>query len=96
MTDQPQEPEYLDVEEGEAELETVSAPPVMSEDIQASIARLNKAYKDIREQMSQVIVGQSDVVDQILIAIASVLFIKFSLAWMHDARHKALVMYTHG
>ncbi|MCA9069854.1 MAG: AAA family ATPase, partial [Planctomycetaceae bacterium] len=71
MTDQPQEPEYLDVEEGEAELETVSAPPVMSEDIQASIARLNKAYKDIREQMSQVIVGQSDVVDQILIAMFS-------------------------
>lgn len=45
--------------------------PMDSDAIQDSIARLNKAYQEIREQMSQVIVGQNDVVDQVLIAMFS-------------------------
>jgi MoxR-like ATPase len=38
---------------------------------QESIEKLNRAYERIREQMSQVIVGQSDVIDQLLIAMFS-------------------------
>ncbi len=38
---------------------------------QESIEKINKAYHDIREQMSQVIVGQGDVIDQLLIAMFS-------------------------
>src|SRR2546425_12953890 len=38
---------------------------------QESIERLGKAYRLIREQMSQVIVGQSEVIDQLLIALFS-------------------------
>ena len=45
--------------------------PLDSQAVQESIARLNKAYTQIREQMSKVIVGQSDVVDQLLIALFS-------------------------
>ena len=36
-----------------------------------SIAKLNSAYKNIREQISKVIVGQDDVVDQLLISMFS-------------------------
>ena len=44
----------------------------MSDDVtQQSIDRLNQAYGDIREQMSKVIVGQDDVVEQLLIALFS-------------------------
>ena len=39
--------------------------------IEESIEKLNKAYHAIREQMSKVIVGQSEVVDQLLIALFS-------------------------
>ncbi len=46
-------------------------PQMDSQTVQESIARLNKAYDQIREQMSKVIVGQSDVVDQLLIALFS-------------------------
>jgi MoxR-like ATPase len=42
-----------------------------SQSVQESIARLNKAYDQIKEQMSKVIVGQNDVVDQLLIALFS-------------------------
>lgn len=42
-----------------------------SKAVQESIARLNKAYDQIREQMSKVIVGQNDVVDQLLVALFS-------------------------
>ena len=42
--------------------------PVSTEE---SIARLNKAYQQIREQISKVIVGQDDVIDQLLIALFS-------------------------
>jgi MoxR-like ATPase len=38
---------------------------------QESIDKLSKAYAAIREQMSQVIVGQGDVIDQLLIALFS-------------------------
>jgi MoxR-like ATPase len=38
---------------------------------QESIDRLSQAYHGIREQMSKVIVGQSDVIDQLLIALFS-------------------------
>jgi MoxR-like ATPase len=38
---------------------------------QESIDKLGKAYGEIREQMSQVIVGQGDVIDQLLIALFS-------------------------
>ena len=38
---------------------------------QESIERLNKAYGEIREQMSQVIVGQDAVIEQLLIALFS-------------------------
>ena len=38
---------------------------------QESIDRLNKAYTEIREQMSRVIVGQEDVIEQLLIAMFS-------------------------
>ena len=44
----------------------------MSDDVtQQSIDRLNRAYSDIREQMSKVIVGQDGVVEQLLIALFS-------------------------
>ena len=44
----------------------------MSENVtQQSIDRLNRAYNDIREQMSKVIVGQDEVVEQLLIAMFS-------------------------
>ena len=36
-----------------------------------NIARLHRAYRDIREQMGKVIVGQSQVIDQLLIALFS-------------------------
>ncbi len=36
-----------------------------------AISRLNRAYERVREQMSRVIVGQSDVIDQLLIALFS-------------------------
>ena len=39
--------------------------------IDESIEKLNKAYNSIREQMGKVIVGQSDVIDQLLIALFS-------------------------
>src|SRR5690606_6981261 len=38
---------------------------------QESIDKLGKAYGEIREQMSQVIVGQGEVIDQLLIALFS-------------------------
>jgi MoxR-like ATPase len=38
---------------------------------QESIKRLSRAYGDIREQMSQVIVGQDEVIEQLLIALFS-------------------------
>ncbi|MBL8851921.1 MAG: MoxR family ATPase [Planctomycetaceae bacterium] len=38
---------------------------------QESIDKLSQAYQGIREQMSKVIVGQSDVIDQLLIALFS-------------------------
>ena len=38
---------------------------------QESIDKLSRAYADLREQMSQVIVGQGDVIDQLLIALFS-------------------------
>ena len=40
-------------------------------DLQASIAKLGKAYASIREQMSRVIVGQDAVIEQLLIALFS-------------------------
>ena len=47
----------------------------MSDDLKAtetatgeSIEKLSQAYRQIREQMSQVIVGQDDVIEQLLIA----------------------------
>jgi MoxR-like ATPase len=39
--------------------------------IDESIEKLNKAYNAIRDQMGKVIVGQSDVIDQLLIALFS-------------------------
>ncbi len=38
---------------------------------QESIEKLSRAYKSIREQMSKVIVGQSEVIDQLLISLFS-------------------------
>lgn len=43
----------------------------MTTEQNAAITKLNKAYRDIREQMSKVIVGQEDVIDQLLIALFS-------------------------
>jgi len=40
-------------------------------DTQQSIEKLNKAFSDIREQMSKVIVGQDEVIEQLLIALFS-------------------------
>jgi MoxR-like ATPase len=40
-------------------------------DTQQSIEKLNKAYSDIRGQMSKVIVGQDEVIEQLLIALFS-------------------------
>ncbi|WP_437187151.1 AAA family ATPase [Planctomicrobium sp. SH668] len=40
-------------------------------DTGAAIDKLGKAYEDIRNQMSKVIVGQSEVIDQLLIALFS-------------------------
>ncbi|HCS52460.1 MAG TPA: AAA family ATPase, partial [Planctomycetaceae bacterium] len=36
-----------------------------------SIERLSKAYRDVCEQMQQVIVGQQDVIEQLMIALFS-------------------------
>ena len=44
---------------------------VTAQSPQESIEKLNRAYERIREQMSRVIVGQSDVIDQLLIALFS-------------------------
>ncbi|MCA8990724.1 MAG: MoxR family ATPase [Planctomycetaceae bacterium] len=38
---------------------------------QESIAKVHRAYRDIKEQMAKVIVGQDDVIDQLLIALFS-------------------------
>lgn len=43
----------------------------MTTEQNAAITKLNKAYQDIREQMAKVIVGQEDVIDQLLIALFS-------------------------
>ena len=45
--------------------------PVLSADSQQSIDRLQAAYADIKAQMSQVIVGQEEVIEQLLIALFS-------------------------
>ena len=42
-----------------------------SASIQESIDRLNRSYAEIREQMSKVIVGQDEVIEQLLIALFS-------------------------
>src|SRR4026209_2015189 len=47
------------------------ADGVSAGDLDASIAKLGRAYASIREQMSRVIVGQKDVIDQLLIALFS-------------------------
>ena len=39
--------------------------------IEESIEKLNKAHNAIRDQMGKVIVGQSEVIDQLLIALFS-------------------------
>ncbi len=44
---------------------------LQSDAARESIAKLQKAYAAIREQMSKVIVGQSDVIDQLLISLFS-------------------------
>ena len=44
---------------------------VSQADIEASIAKLGTAYQSIRDQMSKVIVGQDDVIEQLLIALFS-------------------------
>ena len=36
-----------------------------------AIEKLSKAYHDVREQISRVIVGQNEVIDQLLIALFS-------------------------
>ncbi len=45
-----------------------SMAPEVSEE---AIAKLHRAYRDIKEQMSKVIVGQDEVIDQLLIALFS-------------------------
>ena len=47
------------------------ADTVSSEELEASIGKLGKAYATIREQMAQVIVGQDAVIEQLLIALFS-------------------------
>ncbi|MEX2286906.1 MAG: MoxR family ATPase [Planctomycetaceae bacterium] len=47
------------------------APAESRETTQQSIDQLNSAYQRIREQMSKVIVGQNQVIDQLLIALFS-------------------------
>ncbi|MCA9117754.1 MAG: AAA family ATPase, partial [Planctomycetaceae bacterium] len=42
-----------------------------SAETEQAIKRLNAAYLSIREQMSKVIVGQDDVIEQLLIALFS-------------------------
>ena len=44
---------------------------VSQAEIEASIAKLGQAYSSIREQMAKVIVGQDDVIEQLLIALFS-------------------------
>ena len=44
---------------------------VSQAEIEASIAKLGQAYKSIRDQMAKVIVGQDDVIEQLLIALFS-------------------------
>jgi MoxR-like ATPase len=44
---------------------------VSQAEIEASIAKLGQAYQSIRTQMSKVIVGQDDVIEQLLIALFS-------------------------
>ncbi|MCA9052650.1 MAG: AAA family ATPase, partial [Planctomycetaceae bacterium] len=46
----------------------MAADPQSSQD---AIEQLSRAYERVREQMSRVIVGQSDVIDQLLIALFS-------------------------
>ena len=43
----------------------------MTTEQNSAITKLNKAHRDIREQMAKVIVGQEDVIDQLLIALFS-------------------------
>src|SRR5258706_939071 len=45
--------------------------PVSQSEIEASIAKLGQAYQSIRDQMAKVIVGQDDVIEQLLIALFS-------------------------
>jgi MoxR-like ATPase len=47
----------------------VQPPPIETEDDSVAAARLVKACQEIREQVSQVVVGQDDVIEQLLIAI---------------------------
>lgn len=44
------------------------APPIFSSDVQA-VARLHDAYERIRAELAKVIVGQDEVIDQLLIAL---------------------------
>src|SRR6476620_3009002 len=44
---------------------------VSQAEIEGSIAKLGKAYQSIKEQMAKVIVGQDDVIEQLLIALFS-------------------------
>ena len=49
----------------------MSDSQIQSDAARQSIAKLQAAYSSIREQMSQVIVGQSEVIDQLLISLFS-------------------------
>ncbi len=42
---------------------------VSQQDLEASIARLNKAFTGLKQEMAKVIVGQDDVIEQLLIAL---------------------------
>ena len=44
---------------------------VSQSEIEASIAKLGQAYQSIREQMSKVIIGQDQVIEQLMIALFS-------------------------
>ena len=50
---------------------TVSAPPPASDDDLAALERLRDAYEAIRKEIGRVIVGQQEVIEQLLIAVLS-------------------------
>ncbi|TWT45655.1 ATPase RavA [Phycisphaerae bacterium RAS1] len=69
MAEQPAHEPTFDPAESAASASSAAAPVLPAMDDVQAVARLREAYAVIREELSRVIVGQQEVIDQLLIAL---------------------------